>query len=357
MWGIGQEERGREMAGMNKRVRVAILGASGYTAAELARILLRHPGAEIVAATSRQDESPRFSQLHPQLTGLLDIPCVPFDPQNLKQLGVEVAFGCLPHGASQEAVAGLVANGIRAVDLSADFRLRTPEIHKKWYKEDHHYPELLAEAVYGLPEVYREKIKSARIVANPGCYPQSVQLGLMPLIQKGWIDPKSIIADSKSGVSGAGRTPKLGTLYPECNENFSAYQTGIHRHTPEMEQVLTDVGGDPVKVFFSPHLTPMDRGIFSTIYATPKEKGLTTKILREAFVEHYRGNPFVRIVEHLPATKFTAHSNFADLHPIAFEEKIVVLATIDNLVRGASGVAVQNFNLMTGQPETAGLLP
>ena len=345
------------MAGMHKRVKVAILGASGYTAAELARILLRHPGAEIVAATSRQDESPRFSQLHPQFTGLLDIPCAPFDPTILKDLGVEVAFGCLPHGASQEAVAGLVANGIRAVDLSADFRLRTPEVHKKWYKEDHHYPDLLAEAVYGLPEVYKEKIKTARIVANPGCYPQSVQLGLMPLIQKGWIDPKTIIADSKSGVSGAGRTPKLGTLYPECNENFSAYQTGIHRHTPEMEQVLSDVGGIPVSVFFSPHLTPMDRGIFSTIYATPTEKGLTTKNLREAFQDYYRGNPFVRVVEHLPATKFTAHSNFADLHPIAFEERIVVLATIDNLVRGASGVAVQNFNLMTGQPETAGLLP
>lgn len=346
-----------DSAGKKQPTKVAILGASGYTAAELARILLRHPGAQIVAATSRQDEAPRFSQLHPQFTGLLDLQCIPFDPAVLKSLGVEVAFGCLPHGASQGAVAGLLQKGIRVIDLSADFRLRTPEIYRKWYKEEHHYPDLLAGAVYGLPELYRDKIKNASLVANPGCYPQTVQLGLMPLIQRGWIDLATIIADSKSGVSGAGRTPKLATLYPECNENFSAYQTGIHRHTPEMEQVLTDVAGTHVRVFFSPHLTPMDRGIFSTIYASPQKKGLTTTMLREAFKEHYHGNPFVRIVEHLPATKFTAHTNFVDLHPIAFEDRIVVLATIDNLVRGASGVAVQNFNLMTGQTETLGLLP
>ncbi len=346
-----------ETAGTKQPTKVAILGASGYTAAELARILLRHPGAQIVSATSRQDEAPRFSQLHPQFTGQLDLPCTPFDPGVLKSLGVEVAFGCLPHGASQEAVAGLLKEGIRVIDLSADFRLRTPENHRKWYKEEHHYPDLLAEAVYGLPELYRDKIKKARLVANPGCYPQTVQLGLMPLIQRGWIDPLNIIADSKSGVSGAGRNPKLATLYPECNENFSAYQTGIHRHTPEMDQVLTEVGGTPVRVFFSPHLTPMDRGIFSTIYASPQKKELTTSMLREAYREHYHGNPFVRIVEHLPATKFTAHTNFVDLHPIALEGKIVVLATLDNLIRGASGVAVQNFNLMTGQIESLGLLP
>ncbi len=345
------------MAGKNQPTKVAILGASGYTAAELARILLRHPGAKIVAATSRQDESPRFSQLHPRFSGQLDLPCIPFDPLVIRSLGVEVAFGCLPHGASQGAVASLLQEGIRVIDLSADFRLRTPEYHRKWYKEEHHYPDLLSEAVYGLPELYRDKIQTARLVANPGCYPQTVQLGLLPLIQRGWIDPVNIIADAKSGVSGAGRTPKLGTHYPECNENLSAYQTGIHRHTPEMEQVLTQVGGTLVQVFFSPHLVPMDRGIFSTIYAHPLKKGLTTAMLFEAFREHYSGNPFVRIVEHLPATKFTAHTNFVDIHPMAVKDRIVVLATIDNLIRGASGVAVQNFNLMTGQDESLGLLP
>lgn len=338
----------------SKRIKVAILGASGYTAAELARILLRHPGAEIVATTSRQEESTRFSQFHPSFFGQLDLLCTPFDPVDLKQKGVEIAFGCLPHGASQEAVGALVQQGIRVVDLSADFRLRTVEAHKKWYKEDHHHPQLLGEAVYGLPEVYRDKIIKARVVANPGCYPQTVQLGLAPLISKGLINPQSIIADSKSGVSGAGRSPKLGTLYVECNESFSAYQTGIHRHTPEMEQVLADVGGTQVKVFFSPHLVPMDRGIFSTIYGEPTQPDLTTEEARGIYREFYRGNPFVRIVDHLPATKYTAHTNFVDIHPISFGNRVVVLVTLDNLIRGASGVAVQNFNLMTGQPETTG---
>jgi len=338
----------------NKRVKVAILGASGYTALELARILVRHPGAEVVAATSRAEESTRFSQLHPSLTGQLDLDCVPFDATQIKKAGVEMAFGCLPHGASQEAVGALIAQGIRVIDLSADFRLRTPEAHKKWYKEDHHHPQLLAEAVYGLPEVYRDQIAKARLVANPGCYPQTVQLGMAPLVRNGWIEPHSIIADSKSGVSGAGRSLKLGSLFVECNESFSAYQTGIHRHTPEMEQVLGDVGTGPVKVFFSPHLVPMDRGIFSTIYAAPAKTGLTTENLRSAYREFYRDHPFVRIVDHLPATKHTMHSNFVDLHPLAFPDRVVVLAALDNLTRGASGVAVQNFNLMTAQKETAG---
>lgn len=337
-------------------VNVAIVGASGYTAAELARILLRHPGAKIVAVTSRQEEATRFSQFHPAFAGRLDLPCIPFDAGELKARGVEVAFGCLPHGASQETMAALVEKGIRVIDLSADFRLKDPAVYQRWYKEEHHQPALLAEAVYGLPEVNRRQIATARLVANPGCYPQTVQLGLIPLVEKGLIDPLDILADSKSGVSGAGRTPKLGSLFVECNENFSAYQTGIHRHTPEMEMILEQVSGSPVKVFFSPHLVPMDRGIFTSLYSRVRSPGLTTQQLREMFRQRYAGEPFIRVVDHLPATKYTSHGNFVDLHPLVVEGRVVVLATLDNLVRGASGVAVQNFNIMTGQPETLALL-
>ena len=334
------------------RVKVVVLGGSGYTAVELLKILLRHPGAEVVAVTSR-DRQP-VSDYHPSLSGRLDLVCESFDADALKAKGVHVAFGCLPHGASMEAVGPLLERGVRVVDLSADYRLRDPNVYAEWYGESHHDTANLAHAVYGLPELNADAIRTARLVANPGCYPQTAILGLAPLLAGKLIEPTGIIVNSLSGVSGAGRTPKLTTHFPECNENVTAYNVGKHRHTPEMEQALAHVAGGPVQVIFTPHLAPMDRGIFSTLYATPTRPVAEAELLA-VYRAFYAGKPFVRVRDGLPATKDTAHTNFLDLTVRVVRGKVIVLAAEDNLVRGASGVAVQNFNLMTGHDETVGL--
>jgi N-acetyl-gamma-glutamyl-phosphate reductase len=334
--------------------KVAILGGSGYTALELIKILLRHPHAEIVAVTSRQSDRPRLAELHPSLTGRIDLQCEPFDAERLAERGVQCVFSCLPHGASMAAVPALLQRGLRVIDLSADYRLRDPNVYAQWYGESHTDLTHLAQAVYGLPEVYGEAIAKAQLVANPGCYPQTGILGLAPLAAGHYIEPRRIIIDSKSGVSGAGRTPKLATHFPECNESVSAYQVGAHRHTPEIEQVLTDIAGEPIEVLFTPHLVPMDRGIFSTIYAVPR-RPLSERELLDIYRSYYAHAPFVRVVEHLPATKDCAGSNFFDVTVRVVRDAIVVLACEDNLVRGASGVAVQNFNRMFDYEERTAL--
>jgi len=335
------------------RVKIAILGGSGYTAVELIKILLRHPHAEIAAITSRQDE--HIADLHASLLGRIDLRCEPFDPDKLKAKGVQVAFGCLPHGTSMESIPPLLARDIRVVDLSADYRLRDAKVYQKWYKEAHHDAANLAQAVYGLPEVYGDYINSAKLVANPGCYPQTAILGLAPLAAKGLIELAGIVIDSKSGVSGAGRTPKLNFHFPECNESVSAYAVGTHRHTPEIEQALTDIAGQPVSVIFTPHLIPMDRGILSTIYATPT-RNVSEPELSELYRGYYANKPFVRVRSNPPATKDTTGTNFLDVCVKVVRGKVVVIAAEDNLVRGASGVAVQNFNRMFGFDERTGLL-
>jgi N-acetyl-gamma-glutamyl-phosphate reductase len=338
--------------------KIAILGGSGYTAVELIKILLRHPDAEIVAVTSRQEgdgKAPTVAELHPSLTGRIDLRCVAFDPEQLVALGVQCVFGCLPHGASMAAIPALLRRGLRVVDLSADYRLRDPGVYAKWYGAQHDDLANLAQAVYGLPEIYRSDIHDAALIANPGCYPQTAILGLAPLVAQKLIDRTSVIVDSKSGVSGAGRTPKLSNLFPECNESVSAYSVGSHRHTPEIEQVLSDVAGGSVEVVFTPHLMPMDRGIFSTIYATPV-RSFTEAELTELYREYYARAPFVRVVPHLPATKYCSGTNFLDLHVKVVRGRVVVLACEDNLIRGASGVAVQNFNLMYDHDERTALL-
>jgi N-acetyl-gamma-glutamyl-phosphate reductase len=335
-------------------IRVAILGGSGYTALELTKILIRHPQAEIAAITSRQEGSPRISELHPSLLGRCDLPCELLDATQLAARGVQCAFGCLPHGASRAAIPGLLQAGIRVIDLSADYRLRDPNVYAQWYGESHDDLAHLAQAVYGLPEIYGDEINSARLIANPGCYPQTAILGLAPLVAGHHIDLQGIIVDSKSGVSGAGRTPKLNFHFPECNENFSAYNVGKHRHTPEIEQALSDVAGEPVEVIFTPHLVPMDRGIFSTIYATPR-RTFTEAQLNELYRDYYSAEPFIRIRDTMPGTKDTYGSNFLHICLKLVRGKIVVLSCEDNLVRGASGVAVQNFNRMFGFDERTAL--
>jgi len=337
------------------KIKIAILGGSGYTAVELIKLLLRHPSVEIAAVTSRQEDVPLVADLHPSLTGRIDLRCEPFDADRLVARGVQCAFGCLPHGASMATLPALLQRGLRVIDLSADYRLRDPNTYAQWYGESHEDLAHLAQAVYGLPEIYGDEIATAQLIANPGCYPQTAILGLAPLLAGKIVEPRGLIVDSKSGVSGAGRTPKLTYHFPECNENVSAYAVGKHRHTPEIEQTLSDVAGEQVEVIFTPHLIPMDRGILSTIYATPLRLVSEPELL-ELFRAYYVDAPFVRVVDRLPATKDCAGTNFLDVTARVVRGRIVVIACEDNLVRGASGVAVQNFNRMYGFDERSGLL-
>jgi N-acetyl-gamma-glutamyl-phosphate reductase len=339
------------------KVGVAIVGASGYAARELIRILLNHPTAMITAATSRQDESPRLSALHPSLARRIELTCEAFDPDKIAQRA-QYAFLALPHTASMAVVPALRERGVRVIDLSADYRLKDPQVYADWYGHAHTDAAGLQTAVYGLPELFRERIPQANLVANPGCYTSTSILALAPLVANDLIERTSIIIDAKSGVSGAGRSPKLTYHFPECNENLSAYSVGVHRHTPEIDQVLTEVGGGeggPVEVIFTPHLIPMDRGIFATIYAQPKHAAIEHD-LAELYRSFYRDSLFVRVMEHLPSTKDSAHTNFCDIALRVVRGRILVLACLDNLIKGAAGVAVQNLNLMLGCPEETGLL-
>jgi N-acetyl-gamma-glutamyl-phosphate reductase len=338
---------------------VAIVGASGYAALELFRILLHHPGVKIAAATSRQDESPRLDALHPSLAKRIDLNCEPFDAGRIAERA-SFAFLALPHTASMAVVPDLRRLGVRVIDLSADYRLSDSQVYADWYGHAHTDTEGLRSAVYGLPELFRAKIPPAGLIANPGCYTSTSILALAPLIAEDLVERRGIIIDAKSGVSGAGRSPKLPYHFPECNESFSAYGVGRHRHTPEIDQVLTDVGaksgqGEPVEVIFTPHLVPMDRGIFATIYAQPKRTAVEHDLI-ELYRSFYAESPFIRVVGPLPATKDSAHTNFCDITVRIVRGRVVVLACLDNLIKGAAGVAVQNLNLMLGCSEETALL-
>lgn len=337
-----------------KTIRIGILGATGYTALELIKLLLRHPGAKIEVLTSRQEGRPPVSTIHPSLTGRLDLPLEDAGPEAVASR-CDCAFLCLPHAASAESAKALLAKGVRVIDFSADYRLNDAASYRQWYEHDHPDPERLGNTPYGLPELFRAQIVEANLVANPGCYPTSAILPLAPLLKAGLVESDDIIVDSKSGVSGAGRTPKLNTHFPECNESISAYSVGKHRHQPEIEQILGRVTGQPVQIIFTPHLTPMDRGILSAIYARPTRPVSEAEILG-CLRESYARQPFVRIVPHLPATKDTAHTNFVDITARIVKNRVLLLCAEDNLIKGASGAAVQNFNLMFGFEERLGLL-
>ena len=332
---------------------VAIVGASGYAALELINILLRHPNARITAATSRQDENPRLDTLHPSLASRTSLSCVTLDPDHLANTA-EVAFLALPHAASMAGAPELRKRGMRVIDLSADYRLKDADIYEEWYDHKHSDPSGLAESVYGLPEIYRDKIPSAKLIANPGCYTSCSILGLAPLLANGRIEMEDIIIDAKSGISGAGRSPKLATHFPECNESFSAYGVGQHRHTPEIEQVLSDITNENIRVLFTPHLVPMDRGIFCTIYTSPCGGTADEREILQLYRQFYEASPFVRVVDRLPSTKDSTHTNFFDVTVRVVRGRIIVIACLDNLIKGAAGVAVQNMNLMLGLSETVG---
>lgn len=332
--------------------RVAILGAAGYTALELIKILLRHPEAEIVTLADRLEGEPHVASIHPSLNGRLDLSLETLTPAELAARA-DCVFGCLPHGVSSSVIPLLLNAGTRVVDFSADYRLDDPEVFAKWYDLKHPDPERVGKVVYGLPELFRAGIRDAQLVANPGCFPTSAILALAPLLKAGVVQPEGIIVDSKTGVSGAGRTPRLTTHYPECNESISAYNIGRHRHTPEIDQILRMACGKPVEVIFSPHLVPMDRGILTTAYSIPVGETTEEKVL-ETLRDFYAEEPFVRVVDHMPGTKDSINSNFCDITARVVRGRVITISCLDNLIKGASGAAVQNFNLMFGFPETAG---
>jgi N-acetyl-gamma-glutamyl-phosphate reductase len=287
------------------------------------------------------------------LAGRIDLKMSDLQPSEIAARA-DLAFSCLPHGVTSALVPKLLDAGMRVVDLSADYRLNSAESYADWYGEKHADPSRLGKTVYGLPELFREKIRGAKLVANPGCYPTSAILALAPLIKRGLIAPREIIVDSKSGVSGAGRTPKLTTHFPEVNESVSAYNVGRHRHTPEIEQVLSLACDKSVEVIFTPHLIPMDRGILSTCYSQPLGELTEEKVLA-TLREFYANEPFIRVVNHLPGTKDTSDTNFCDITARIVRGRLITISCLDNLIKGASGAAVQNFNLMYDFPETMAL--
>lgn len=336
-----------------RKVRVAIVGASGYTALEAIEWLIDHPYVEIVAATSRQADGSMLSDMHPSLVRRIRLQVEDLNAQQIAQR-CDVALTCLPHGASAHIIMELLAAGCRVIDLSADYRLSTPELYQKWYGEAHPDPARLGSTPYGLPELFADQLATAPLVANPGCYPTSAILPLSPLLKEGLISPKDIVVDSKSGVSGAGRTPKLGNLYCEVNESISAYSVGNHRHQPEIVDIVKRFSSVEPEIIFTPHLTPMERGILSTIYVHPTP-GVTANQVRECLSTYYPIDGFVRVVSHLPATKYVARTNFVDIAVRENGPRIILLCAIDNLVKGASGAAVQNLNHMFGFEPSTGL--
>jgi N-acetyl-gamma-glutamyl-phosphate reductase len=338
-------------------LNVAIVGASGYTGLELIRILHGHPEVTLTCLTSEQSAGRNISEIFPTLRGRCDLILENLEPVRVAEKA-DLIFTALPHKAAMEVVPTFLKLGKQVIDLSADYRLSNPEVYGAWY-EPHLNPANLKNAVYGLPEIRRAEIKAAQLVANPGCYPTSIILGLAPLLRKSLINPADIIADSASGATGAGRAAKVDSLYCEVNEGFRAYGVGgVHRHTPEIEQELSLLAGESLLITFTPHLVPMDRGILSTVYATPRTATSTAELV-QLYQDFYSGEPFVRVLPQgcLPSTAFVRGSNFCDIAPLVDPRtgRIIIVSAIDNLVKGASGQAVQNMNIVCGFPETMGL--
>ena len=336
-------------------VKIGIVGGTGYTGVELLRILASHPDADVRAITSRSDAGTRVADMFASLRGHYDgLAFTTPDATDLKSC--DVVFFATPHGVAMAQARELVGAGVKIIDLAADFRIRDVAVFEKWYKMPHACPDLLAEAAYGLPEFHRDAIRKARIVGNPGCYPTSMQLGLVPLLEAGIVDSEHLIADCKSGASGAGRKAEVGLLLAEASDNFKAYGVSGHRHHPETVQELATRSKTPVKLVFTPHLLPMIRGIHSTLYARLTR---TDVDLQKLFEERYRGEPFIDVMPpgSTPDTRSVRASNVARVavHRPGNGDMLTVIVVEDNLVKGAAGQAVQNMNLMFGLPETAGL--
>jgi len=348
-------------------IRCAIVGPTSYTALYLIEILLRHPSAKVTYLATQREALPNIADEFPQFRARCEMAGQPIDPAAIAA-AADVAFLCLPHVASMQYAPKLLDAGLRVIDLSADYRLRDAAQYARVYGHAHEDVANLAAAVYGLPEFFAEQIKDADLVANPGCYPTAAALGIAPLLQRSLVKPTGIIINATSGVTGAGRSPKQPFHFPEANEAFSPYAPGIHRHQTEIEQTLRTIKGSPVNVLFVPHLLPVDRGILESIYLDPADDDVTEAELYEAFHDAYAEAPFVRVRKELPNIKWVRDSNYCDIavrlvhaggEPGADNDgiarKVIVFTAEDNMIKGASGQAVQNMNLMFGLDQTAGL--
>jgi N-acetyl-gamma-glutamyl-phosphate reductase len=336
-------------------IKVGIIGGTGYTGVELLRLLAQHQQVALNIITSRGETEKKVSDLFPNLRGHVDLAFSEPDTQALA--ACDVVFSATPNGVAMTHARALLAAGVKLIDLAADFRLKDAALWEQWYGMPHACPELLAEAVYGLPEVNRAQIKKARLVANPGCYPTAVQLGFLPLVEQGLVDIQHLIADAKSGVSGAGRKAEVQTLFAEAADNFKAYGVAGHRHLPEIRQGLESAAGNAVGLTFVPHLTPMIRGIHATLYARLQDSGVD---LQKLYAQRYANEPFVDVLppgSH-PDTRSVRAANTCRMavHRPQGGDTVVILSVIDNLVKGAAGQAVQNMNLMFGLPEATGLM-
>jgi len=334
-------------------IRVAIIGASGYTGAESIKIILNHSHAELTYLTALPQECGAVDEVFGQFKGRCDLPIEPLDFDKLSGLA-DVALCCLPHKVSMGFVPRLLAAGLKVVDFSADYRIKDTAVYEKYYQVEHTDKANLERAVFGLPELFRDKIKAADLVANPGCFPTGAILAIAPLLKHGLIETDSIIVNAITGASGAGKNPSEKFHFPNMNENLFAYATGSHRHMPEMEQVAAEIAGRDVNILFQPHAGPFDRGIMSSVYCQPKKK-LTEQKLSKLYDDFYSPAPFVRICSEAPNLKDVAGTNYCHIFSTAVKDRVVVFSAIDNLVKGASGQAVQNMNIIFGLDETLGL--
>lgn len=338
-------------------IKAGIIGSTGYAGGELARLLLQREDVEVIWYGSRSYVDQKYASVYPNMFRLIDENCM---DDNMKELAeqADVIFTATPQGLCSTLVSQELLSKTKVIDLSADFRLKDLSVYKAWYKLDHGSPDLIQEAVYGLPEINRDKIREARLIANPGCFPTCSFLSVYPLVREGLIDPNTLIIDAKSGTSGAGRGAKVDSLFCEVNENIKAYGVGTHRHTPEIEEQLSYAAGQPVTISFTPHLVPMQRGILVTAYASLKP-GVTQEQARAAYEKYYKNEYFVRLLEPgtVPQTRWVEGSNFVDVnfHIDPRTGRVVMMGAIDNMVKGAAGQAIQNMNLMFGLAENTGL--
>ncbi|MFA5239133.1 MAG: N-acetyl-gamma-glutamyl-phosphate reductase [Phycisphaerae bacterium] len=334
-------------------IRVAIIGASGYTGAESIEIILRHNEAELAYLSALPEECGAVEEVFPHFKGRCNLQIEPLDIDKLSKQA-DVALCCLPHKVSMGFVPKLLKAGLKVVDFSADYRIKNAEVYEKFYQVKHTDTDNLARAVYGLPELFRKQIKGACLIANPGCFPTGALLAVVPLLKNGLIETDSIIFNSVTGASGAGKNPSVKFHFPNMNENIFAYGIGTHRHMPEMEQIAGEIAGADVNILFQPHVGPFDRGILSTVYCQPKGK-TTGEQLIKLYKDFYADEPFVQICGGAPAVKDIAGTNYCHIYPACVKGRIVVFSAMDNLVKGASGQAIQNMNIIFGLEETLGL--
>ena len=341
---------------MANNLKVAVVGATGYAGFELVKILLGHPEVKVTSVSGKIEKAEKISDIFPVLKGRLELVCGDVNAQEINKTA-DFVFLALPHKVSMAFAPDFLKAGKKVVDLSADYRIKDTAVYERWYAAKHTSPDLLKDAVYGLPELYKGKIKEAKFIANPGCYPTGAILGCAPLIDRKLVDLNQIIIDAKSGVTGAGRTPSLGLLFAETNENFKAYKINQHQHMPEIDQELSNLAGSKISVTFTPHLAPMNKGILSTIYFT-LTKETTAAALIDIYKGFYKDAPFVRVLEEgaFPETKNVYSTNFCDIGIKVAGKRAIVITAIDNLWKGAASQAVQNMNLMQGFDETLGLI-